>query len=154
MQYSHIASFFSFIFATVPFFSSAFFSKFFLLCLIYSLQFQQVQLFIQHPKLRMMVRDVTIIKDCVFVLQDVKPTDSGNKRGMWETKKTSTPGKVSHRCQIFIYCLCPIVNPATNWPLCRAQRDWGRLQPTQLMGILLATFLATYKTNSYIFSLC
>lgn len=25
---------------------------------------------------------------------DVKPSDSGNKRGMWEPKKTSTPGKL------------------------------------------------------------
>ena len=28
--------------------------------------------------------------------QDVKPGDVGNKRGMWETKKSSTPAKVIH----------------------------------------------------------
>lgn len=33
---------------------------------------------------------------CCYLLQDVKPGDIGNKRGMWETKKVSTPAKVTH----------------------------------------------------------
>lgn len=39
----------------------------------------------------------------VFLWQDVKPGDAGNKRGMWEAKKGSAPAKVT-RTHLF-YCV-------------------------------------------------
>lgn len=41
----------------------------------------------------------TFYKTCwSYLSQDAKPGDVGNKRGMWETKKSPAPAKVTHTC--------------------------------------------------------